>query len=91
MYFCCLEAMQNAGKHAGEGASIRVTITGTDDHLDFTVQNTGAGFDATVAAGGHGFVNMRDRLGAVRGTLIVETGPGIGTSIGGHIPLNGEQ
>ena len=30
MYFCCLEALQNAGKHAGEGASITVTITGDE-------------------------------------------------------------
>ena len=31
-----------------------------------------------MAADGHGFVNMRDRLGAVGGTLIVESEPGPG-------------
>jgi signal transduction histidine kinase len=30
---------------------------------------------------------MRDRLGAVGGTLIVESAPDSGTRIGGHIPL----
>jgi signal transduction histidine kinase len=87
VYFCCLEAMQNAGKHAGEGATMTVTITGDDQHLDFCVADTGAGFDTELSAQGHGFVNMRDRLGAVGGTLIVESAPDSGTRIGGHIPL----
>jgi signal transduction histidine kinase len=87
VYFCVLEAMQNAGKHAGEGASITVTITGDDEHLDFCVADTGAGFDQGVSVAGHGFVNMRDRLGAVGGALTVDTGAGAGTRISGHIPL----
>ena len=87
VYFCCLEAMQNAGKHAGEGASITVTITGDERHLDFTVADDGAGFDPAIAVDGHGFVNMRDRLGAVGGTLTVESSPGSGTKIIGRIPL----
>jgi signal transduction histidine kinase len=86
VYFCCLEAMQNAGKHAGEGASITVTIGADADHLTFCVADTGGGFDAAVAVEGHGFVNMRDRLGAVGGTLTVDS-DSTGTRIGGSIPL----
>ena len=52
VYFCVLEAMQNAGKHAGEEASITVTITGDDEHLDFCVADTGPGFDPGVSAEG---------------------------------------
>jgi signal transduction histidine kinase len=88
VYFCCLEAMQNAGKHAGDGSSIKVTITVDDRHLDFTVADDGAGFDPVGAEEGHGFVNMRDRLGAVGGTLTVESAPGKGTKIIGRIPLD---
>ena len=44
----------------------------------FEVGDDGAGFDAAVAREGHGFVNMRDRLGAVGGTLTVESAPGRG-------------
>jgi signal transduction histidine kinase len=88
VYFCCLEAMQNAGKHAGGGARITVTITADDRSLDFTVADDGAGFDEAVAEAGHGFVNMRDRLGAVGGTLTVRTAPGSGTTITGRIPLD---
>ncbi len=49
--------------------------------------DTGPGFGATTAVEGHGFVNMRDRLGAVGGTLTVDT-DATGTRIGGHIPLD---
>jgi signal transduction histidine kinase len=80
--------MQNAGKHAGGGARITVTITADDRSLDFTVADDGAGFDEAVAEAGHGFVNMRDRLGAVGGTLTVRTAPGSGTTITGRIPLD---
>ncbi len=90
VYFCCLEAMQNAGKHAGEGSSITVTITGDERHLDFVVADNGAGFDPVVAQEGHGFVNMRDRLGAVGGTLTVESAAGEGTKIIGRIPLDAQ-
>jgi signal transduction histidine kinase len=88
VYFCCLEAMQNAGKHAGDGAQITVTVTADERSLDFTVADDGAGFDEAVVEAGHGFVNMRDRLGAVGGTLTVETAPGAGTKIIGRIPLD---
>src|SRR6185437_1735175 len=65
VYFCCLEAMQNAGKYAGEGAHLTVTVAATDDELTFEVADDGAGFDATdIVRKGHGFVNMADRLGA---------------------------
>ena len=88
VYFCCLEAMQNAGKHAGEGARITLTVEADDQVLRFAVADNGAGFDATSdVIRGHGFVNMADRLGAIGGTLRVESAPGQGTTITGEIPL----
>jgi signal transduction histidine kinase len=86
VYFCCLEAMQNAGKHAGDGARMSVTVTATETELCFEVADDGAGFDATHAARtGHGFVNMADRLGAIGGALVVDSKPGAGTRIRGRI------
>jgi signal transduction histidine kinase len=86
VYFCCLEAMQNAGKHAGEGAHITVTITASDTALEFEVADDGAGFDAThLGRTGHGFVNMADRLGAIGGALEVDSKAGAGTRIRGRI------
>ncbi|MQA80842.1 MAG: GAF domain-containing protein [Streptosporangiales bacterium] len=88
VYFCCLEAIQNAGKHAGSGASIVVRIEDQGGLLRFEVRDDGAGFamDAGGTAQGHGFVNMADRLGALGGTLHVESAPGAGTAVRGEVP-----
>ncbi len=86
VYFCCLEAMQNAGKHAGEGSRVVVTVGATATQLVFEVADDGAGFDAgRIGLDGHGFVNMADRLGAIGGALEVDSTPGAGTRIGGRI------
>ena len=87
VYFCCLEAMQNAGKHAGEGAHMTVSVTATDEQLVFTIADDGAGFDPATAGESHGFVNMRDRLGAVGGSLVIDSAPNAGTRVRGTIPV----
>ncbi|GAA1309789.1 hypothetical protein Psi02_41110 [Planotetraspora silvatica] len=86
VYFCCLEAIQNAGKYAGPDASIEVRIHMDGDLLRFSVSDDGAGFD-TGGGHGHGFVNMTDRLGAIGGRLRVESDPGTGTTISGEISV----
>jgi signal transduction histidine kinase len=92
IYFCCLEAMQNAAKHAGEQAAITVRVDETDTALRFEVSDDGAGFEADDSAPrGVGFVNMADRLGAFRGTLVVESSAGHGTRVEGTLPLPREE
>ncbi|HEY8762225.1 MAG TPA: sensor histidine kinase [Candidatus Dormibacteraeota bacterium] len=87
VYFCCLEALQNAAKHAGAGASAGVRIWEDGGALLFEVSDDGAGFDPDRDAEGAGLTNMRDRLGAVGGTLRVESGGG--TRICGAVPVRG--
>lgn len=89
VYFCCLEAMQNAGKHAGEGSVITVSVVRDGAELRFAVVDDGAGFVPDGRIGGHGFVNMEDRVGAMGGRMEVESVPGEGTQIRGFIPLDG--
>ncbi len=90
MYFCCLEALQNAGKHAGDGAQATIRLREEEGGLLFEVADDGAGFDVGQRAGdGAGFVNMGDRVGAVGGSLGVRSAPGQGTRISGRIPLGG--
>ncbi len=86
VYFCCLEALQNAAKHAPQS---RVTVRVWEDSggLLFSVSDDGPGFDAARARGGHGFTNMADRLGAIGGTVRWESEPGHGARIMGSIPL----
>ena len=87
VYFCCLEAIQNAGKHAGPDARIDLTIGERDGILEFTVVDDGSGFDPATVSESHGFVNMRDRLGAFAGQLDVDAAPGHGATVRGRIPL----
>jgi len=87
-YFCCMEALQNAGKHAGDGSSATVKVWEDGDRLFFEVSDNGIGFDMKGAAGkGAGFVNMSDRVGAVGGTLNVDSAVGRGATISGRIPI----
>jgi signal transduction histidine kinase len=88
VYFCVLEALQNAGKYAGEGAAVTVEVHEEEGALVFIVGDDGAGFDTRAGkAAGAGFTNMLDRLGALGGTLRVESAPGKGTRITGAVPV----
>ncbi|HEV2029855.1 MAG TPA: histidine kinase [Candidatus Dormibacteraeota bacterium] len=89
VYFCCLEALQNAAKYAGAGASARVRIWEDAGGLLFEVFDDGAGFEPGRQPQGAGFTNMRDRLGAVGGTLRVESDGSHGTRINGVVPVSG--
>jgi signal transduction histidine kinase len=85
VYFCCLEALQNAAKHAG-GAS-RVSVLLSDDgRLRFEVRDDGVGFGAD-AAPGAGVTNMRDRISAVGGEVELSSAPGGGAAVVGSVPL----
>ena len=87
VYFCCLEAMQNACKHAGERASIRLRVREEAGTLTFEVTDDGAGFNAAGRRLGAGLLNMAARLGACGGRLRVDSVPGQGTSVTGTVPL----
>ncbi|HTV10659.1 MAG TPA: histidine kinase [Acidimicrobiales bacterium] len=92
VYFCCLEALQNAGKHAGEGASASVKVWEEPGALLFEVKDDGVGFDAGAnGAKGAGFVNMGDRLGAMGGALRVGSARGQGTTLSGRVPLTAQK
>jgi signal transduction histidine kinase len=87
IYFCCLEALQNAGKHA-PSAHVTVRVWEESGGLLFAVVDDGPGFDVRRAERGHGFVNMMDRLGAIGGSVRWESEPGRGTQIRGSVPLS---
>jgi signal transduction histidine kinase len=85
VYFACLEAIQNATKHAGTGARVVVTLDRAADKLEFSILDDGAGFEAAAPTDGIGLVSMRDRIAAVGGDLEVRSGPGSGTAIRGSV------
>jgi signal transduction histidine kinase len=89
VYFCSLEAVSNARKHA-PGAAVGVRLGEADGILRFTVHDNGPGFasgsggDAPV---GRGLRNVTARIASVGGTLAIRSVPGVGTTIEGSVPL----
>jgi signal transduction histidine kinase len=85
VYFCCLEALQNAAKHAPGASQVRVDLEDTGS-LRFEVRDDGPGLDGSSPHGG--MTNMRDRLAAVGGTLEIRSRTNQGTSVIGRIPID---
>jgi signal transduction histidine kinase len=86
VYFCCLECLQNAAKHAGGRARVAVKLTQYDGRVGFAVEDDGAGFDTVSTERGAGLTNLADRVAAVGGTLRIDSSPGRGTRIAGDLP-----
>jgi signal transduction histidine kinase len=86
IYFSCMEALQNAAKHAGD-ATVDLRLWTESGGLLFSVADDGPGFDPSTARGGHGYINMADRLGAIGGTVRWDSRPGHGATISGSVPL----
>jgi signal transduction histidine kinase len=89
VYFCCLEALQNAAKHGGDSARTSLRLWEEDGTLAFDVRDDGPGFDLEAQVLGDGLRNMRERIGAVGGKLVVESQIGAGTRVSGRLPLRG--
>jgi signal transduction histidine kinase len=91
VYYCCLEAIQNAAKHGGPAVHVTVALGETTDELLFEVTDDGPGFDSAAAHSGAGLQNMRDRLEAVDGHLLIVTTRGHGTIVTGSVPVGTRQ
>ena len=90
IYFCCLEALQNVTKHAGDGVTAKVCLSYEKGSLRFRVQDDGNGFEPGRNHAGSGLANMRDRIAAVGGTLAFTSRPGQGTTVSGRVPVAAE-
>ena len=86
VYFCCLEALQNAAKYAG-AARIDVRMRERGGEIEFEVADDGNGFDLDAAPRGSGLVNMNDRLSVFGGSVTVMSSPGSGTVVRGRVPV----
>ena len=88
VYFCCVEGLQNAAKHAGSGATAVIRLWERDGRLCFEIADDGAGFDPDSASGSaSGYTNMTDRMASLGGTISVDTAPGQGTTVRGSLPV----
>ena len=84
MYFCCLEALQNAGIHAGGDASVTVRLRDEGGVLRFEVRGDGVGFERVRTQDNAGLTSMRDRVG---GEFENTSARGLGRTVSGSIPL----
>jgi signal transduction histidine kinase len=87
-FYCCAEALQNATKHAGPGASATVQLSQSGPWVHFSVEDDGAGFDPGSVTRGQGLDNMSDRVAAAGGSLAIDSTPGAGTSVVGRLPAD---
>jgi signal transduction histidine kinase len=88
VYFCALEALQNAAKYA-EASRVAIHLGADERELDFDVRDDGVGFDPQTVTRGTGLQGMTDRIEAIGGTLVVDSAPRNGTRVAGSIPLAG--
>jgi len=86
------EALQNAAKHSGV-RHFDVQLRGLSDGIHLTVRDSGLGFDPETSMNnrGLGLISMQERANLVKGTLSIESQPGIGTTIHVRVPLKQES
>ncbi|HXZ69427.1 MAG TPA: histidine kinase, partial [Streptosporangiaceae bacterium] len=84
IYFCCVEALQNAARHAPASA-VRVSLAEDGADVAFTIADDGPGFEPGAATNGTGLRNMSDRLAALGGSCQVDSFPSRGTTVAGRI------
>jgi signal transduction histidine kinase len=84
LYFCVLEAVQNATKHA-EAGRIDVRIVEEPDRITVDVHDDGRGMEAGEGTGS-GLANLRERVAALGGELNLEGTSGDGTVVRVWVP-----
>jgi len=85
-YYVVAETLTNAAKHA-EASAVRIQVAQNGRVLDVTVSDDGVG--GADPARGSGLVGLQDRVGALGGTIAVQSPPGGGTTVRATLPLGG--
>ena len=91
IYYCCLEALQNAVKHAGPNATVLIRLIGEPHRVSFSVDDSGIGFDPARVEARVGLVHVADRIDVMGGDLTIDSYPGMGTRIHGVIPVSASE
>ena len=88
LYRVAQEALHNVAKHA-RAQSVDLTLEMHSGDLVLRVSDNGKGFDPTGSFPGHlGLCSMRERVGAVGGSLEIDSAPGKGTRICVRVPVS---
>ena len=80
LYRIMHELVGNALKHSG-ASQILVQIVQEADRIALTVQDNGCGFDVSTQSNGMGLANIRNRVAAYNGNLLIDSTAGVGTEV----------
>jgi PAS domain S-box-containing protein len=88
LYRVAQEALHNVAKHA-RAQALDLALEATSSELVLRVVDDGKGFDPKSSFPGHlGLRSMRERVGAVGGSLEIDSAPGKGTRICVRVPVS---
>ncbi len=91
VYRVVQEALNNVAKHAA-ARHVSVIVERSGVELTALVEDDGRGFAPDPRSAGSdprqlGLLGMRERIGLIGGTLLIESGEGVGTTLRARIPL----
>ena len=87
LYRIMHELVSNALKHSG-AERIIVQLVREPDRIALTVQDNGIGFDTAAASQhGMGLSNIRNRVAAFNGNLMVDARMGLGTEVSVEVKI----
>jgi two-component system, NarL family, sensor histidine kinase UhpB len=86
------ESLTNVLRHA-QASRVAVALKGSDNSIELRVQDNGRGISPAAASGTKtlGVLGMRERTAMLDGKFILESEPGVGTSIVMTIPRQSES
>ena len=85
-YFVICEALTNVVKHAAAHHA-GVELSMADGVVSVLVHDDGVGLTDSTDGTGHGLTNLRDRVEALGGRLVVDSEPGAGTRVRAELPV----
>ncbi|MFI6830007.1 sensor histidine kinase [Kribbella sp. NPDC050241] len=85
LYYCCLEALQNAAKHAAAHGVV-IELYGDNRAVSACIRDDGKGF-ATAPDNDGGLTHMAERIHAVGGVFTISSVPRAGTTVRAEVPL----
>jgi len=85
-------SLTNVARHAG-ASRVDVTLTGSATALDLHVSDDGCGFNQEAIHKGYsyGMLGMSERARLIGGSLLIDSTPGMGTTVSVHIPLEDDS
>lgn len=89
LYRVAREALTNIERHAA-ASTASVILRHDPERISLAVEDDGSGFDPGLdhfKEGHLGLLGMKERVGMLGGTIVIESSPGAGTTVVADIPL----